>query len=396
MVILVAHNLYQQPGGEDIVAAQEINLLRSAGHEVVEYYRFNSDINSIGIANKAKIATRTLWASQSTKDFRQLIAQKKPDIAHFHNTFPLISPSAYFSCQQAGIPVIQTLHNYRLLCPAAIFYRDGHVCEDCLGKLLPWPSVVHSCYRASRAQTAVATTMLTVHHWLKTWQKQVDVYISLSEFARTKFIKGGLPAEKLVVRQNFVYPDPGLGDGQENYAVYVGRLSPEKGIETLLDAWERLNSRIPLKIAGDGPLGPTVAEAAQRSDNIQWLGRLEKPQVMALMKDATLLVLPSLLYENFPMVIAEAYAVGLPIVASNLGSMSSLVHHGVTGAHFRPGDSKDLAAQIEWILADSQRLALMRHKARAEFEAKYTAEQNYKTLMSIYQRAIQTSDLRNA
>jgi glycosyltransferase involved in cell wall biosynthesis len=238
--------------------------------------------------------------------------------------------------------------------------------------------------------------MLTVHHWLKTWQKQVDVYISLSEFARTKFIKGGLPAEKLVVRQNFVYPDPGLGDGQENYAVYVGRLSPEKGIETLLEAWEGLNSRIPLKIAGDGPLGPTVAEAAQRSDNIQWLGRLEKPQVIALMKDATLLVLPSLLYENFPMVIAEAYAVGLPVVASNLGSMSSLVHHGVTGAHFRPGDSKDLATQIEWILADSQRLALMRHKARAEFEAKYTAEQNYKTLMSIYQRAIQTSDLRNA
>jgi glycosyltransferase involved in cell wall biosynthesis len=216
----------------------------------------------------------------------------------------------------------------------------------------------------------------------------IDVYITLSEFARQKFIEGGLPSEKIVVKPNFIDPDPGPGEGRGGYALFVGRLSAEKGVETLLAAWEQLERQTPLRIVGEGPLSDQVAEAARKLPNVDWLGRQPSEKVLALMKDAQILLFPSVCNENSPLVIAEAYAAGLPVIASDLGVMSSMIDHGRTGLLFRPGDSQNLAAQVEQALCCPASLARMRPKVRAEFEAKYTAERNYEMLMDIYGSAI--------
>lgn len=230
--------------------------------------------------------------------------------------------------------------------------------------------------------------MLAAHRALGTWTGVVDKYIVLTEFARRKFVEGKLPAEKIVVKPNFVQPDPLAGEGRGRYALFVGRLSQEKGVETLLAAWESLGKKIQIKIVGDGPLGPVVAEAARRFDGVEWLGSQPRDRVLALMKDARALLFPSVWYEGFPMVIAEAYAVGLPVIASDLGSMSSLITHRRTGLHFRPGDPRDLVAQVEWAWTHPEELARMRLEAREEFEFEYTAERNYRLLMDVYRAAV--------
>ena len=258
-----------------------------------------------------------------------------------------------------------------------------------MGKTIPWPGVVHACYRGSRAASAVVAAMLVVHRLLGTWTQKVDMYIALTEFARQKFIEGGLPADKVAVKPNFVHPDPGLGEGRGGFALFVGRLSQEKGFDTLLAAWERLQGRVPLKIVGDGPLASEVAAAVGRLEGVEWLGRKPREEVLDLMKRSSFLILPSKVYENFPMIIAEGFATGSPIVASNLGAMASLIEHGRTGLHFHPGDPGDLAAQVEWLLSHPEALARMRKEARAEYEAKYTAERNYQMLIEIYERAIE-------
>ncbi|NMG19077.1 glycosyltransferase family 4 protein [Brasilonema bromeliae] len=386
MRILSLHNRYQLPGGEDVVVSMERELLEANGH-CVDLFEVNNDhiTNSI---EKAKSAVNSIYSISSKTQILQRIASFKPDIVHVHNFFPILSPSVYYACREAAVPVIQTLHNYRLLCLNSYFFREGKVCEDCLGKSFAWPGVVHSCYRGSKTGSAVIGAMQSIHRTLQTWNKVVDVYITVTEFARQKYIQGNLPASKLVVKPNFLYPDPKPGEGQGNYALFVGRLSPEKGLETLLKAWEKLAGKIPLKIVGDGPLANTVASTAQRLTGVEWLGRLPKQEVLKLMKDAQALIFPSLWYEGFPLVIVEAYAVGLPVIASNLGSQSSLVEHGRTGLHFRPGDPEDLVAQVEWALTHPAALAQMRQETRGEFEAKYTAERNYQMLMDIYERVV--------
>jgi len=212
----------------------------------------------------------------------------------------------------------------------------------------------------------------------------VDAYIVTTEFAREKFVRGGLPPERLIVKPNFVYPAPDPGKARDAYALFVGRLSPEKGVDTLLAAWKRAGVLMPLKIVGDGPLENEVADAIKGLEQVEWLGRQPRERVLALMRGASVLIFPSTCYENFPMTILEAFATGLPVIASNLGGMSSLIDHGRTGLRFRPGNPEDLAAKVEWALAHPGELAGMRREARGEFEAKYTAERNYKMLMEIY------------
>lgn len=386
MRVLLLHNRYQIAGGEDVVVQTEKSLLEANGHCVALLETNNDDI--VGPLEKAKAAANTIYSPSSKQWVRAKVASFLPDLVHVHNFFPLLSPSIYYACREAGVPVVQSLHNYRMLCPNSYFFREGKVCEDCLGKFFPWPGIVHSCYRGSKAGTAVVATMLSMHRAVQTWTGMVDVYIALTEFAQQKFLQGGLPAEKIVVKPNFVYPDPGQGNGQGGYALFVGRLSPEKGLETLLTAWEKIGGRMPLKIVGDGPLADRVAEATQRLMGVDWLGRQPKEQVLKLMKEAQVLIFPSIWYEGFPVVIAEAYAVGLPVIASDLGSTSSLIDRGRTGLHFRPGDPEDLASQVEWVLTHPAELAQMRREARAEFETKYTPQQNYQILMDIYERVL--------
>lgn len=383
--ILAVHNGYQQPGGEDQVFLAEVALLESRGHRVVRYTKHNDELTG---ANRLTSAGKALWNSGAYKELRALIRQERPHVAHFHNTFPLISPAGYYAARAEGVPVVQTLHNYRLLCPNALFFRDGGVCEDCLGKAVPWPGVLHKCYRGSRTASGVVATMLTTHRVLRTWTEAVDVYVALTEFARRKFVDGGLPMGKLMVKPNFVYPDPGPGKGRGGYVLFVGRLSPEKGIHTLLAAYRRLGQRSPLKIVGDGPLKKEVTEAASRYPHIEYLGYRSQGEVRALMKEASMLVFPSEWYEGFSRVAAEAFAMATPIVAADIGASTELVEHGRNGLRFRPGDPEDLAAQVGWFFSHPEDHARMRREVRAEYEAKYTAERNYSMMMEIYGSAL--------
>lgn len=385
MRILCVHNYYQQPGGEDQVFSAELAMLEKHGCRVFRYTVHNDRIKGM---NPLTLARNTLWNKAIASELRKLIRKVRPDVVYFHNTFPLISPAAYYAVKAEGVPVVQTLHNYRLLCPNALFFRNGHVCKDCMGKFAPWPGILHACYRKSRVGTGVTAGMLSAHRVLRTYSRMVDIYIALTDFACQKFIQGGLPAEKIAVKPNFVDPDPGIGDGQGGYALFVGRLSLEKGVNTLLAAWEKIGSKIPLKIVGDGPLSSQVAKASQRISAIEWLGHKPRQSVLGLMKDAAALIFPSIWYEGFPVTIVEAYSVGLPVIASNLGAMSSVIDHNRIGRHFRPGDPEDLAMQVKWIIDHPAELERMRQEARAEYEAKYTAERNYEMLMEIYEKAI--------
>ncbi len=386
MNILLIHNHYQQPGGEDAVFAAEAALLREAGHHVVTYTRSNDEAHALGAWGRLALPTRWIWARDTVRALRQIIAREKPDVAHFHNTHFMISPAAYYACREAGVPVVQTLHNYRLLCPNALFLRGGAVCELCPGRTPPWPGVFYGCYRASRLQTAGVAAMLTFHRWRKTWQEQVDCYIALTDFARQKFIQGGLPAEKIVVKPNFLTASPEVRFGGD-YALFVGRLSPEKGPDVLTAAWDGLN--VPLKIAGDGPLGPAIRARAEASDQIVWLGQQPPGAVLSLLRQARFLIVPSTWYEGFPRTIAEAFACGTPVIASRLGALAEIVADGRTGLHFTPGDAADLAARVAWAWEHPEEMAAMGRNARAEYEAKYTAERNYALLMDIYQAAIE-------
>jgi glycosyltransferase involved in cell wall biosynthesis len=385
MKILSVHNSYQNPGGEDQVFAQETDLLRSHGHEVLLYRASNDQVKG---KNRLVLLGDTIWNKQIHAELRALIHRETPDIVHVHNTFPVISPAVYYAANEEGIPVVQTLHNYRMLCPAATLFRDGHVCEECLGKRIPWPGVVHACYRGSRLTTAAAAAMLATHNYKETWSKTVSAYIALTDFARNKFIQGGFPEEKIFIKPNYLQSDPRPGEGRGNYAFFVGRLTPEKGIETMLAAWKEIGHELPLQMAGDGPLAPEVQKASREMESVTWLKYLPRAEILERMKNASVLILPSTWYEGFPMIVAEAFAAGLPVIASNLGSLSSIVDHHRTGLHFEAGQASSLVEAVRWWLAHPAEAILMRSQARLEYETRYTAEVNYQQLMQIYQAAL--------
>jgi glycosyltransferase involved in cell wall biosynthesis len=347
--ILVVHNSYKTPGGEDTVVTQETELLRAHGHEVNLYLRSNHELDNLSIGQKLMLPLGVLWARDRHHSLRGLLNEWRPDIVHVHNTFVRISPSVYSLFARARLPVVQTLHNYRAFCPRADFFRDG-VCEDCMHKWFAWPGILHACYRNSRLQTAGMAMAIATQKHKGRWNRHVDAFIALTEFARGKFLQGGFPYEKLIVKPNFVAPDPGPGthDGEE--FLYVGRFDPAKRIETLLYAWQ-LNDGLPLKIVGTGASQRSTDDLIRRFASVkgvEWFGWQRRPEVVRLMKKAFCLVFPSEWYEGFPMVIVEAFACGLPVIVSRLGSMAEVVTDGITGLHFTPGDVEDLAAKVHW------------------------------------------------
>ncbi len=385
MKILIAHNTYQQGGGEDVVAATEARLLRERGHQIVWYRRSNDELRTQGPFQNFASGVRTVWASDSYRALTELLRAESPDVAHFHNTFPLISPAAYYACANAGVPVVQTLHNYRLLCPGATFFRDGHVCEECLGRQTPWPAIVHRCYRRSAFASAAAMGMLIVHRRLNSWQTKVSAYIAASEFARKKFIEGGLCAGRIYVKPNFVHPDPGAKHGAGKYALFVGRLCEEKGARVLLQAWRRLATSVPLIVVGDGPLKEDFSAATDVRSNIAVLPAVSHEEVLMLMSGARFLIFPGLVYEGaFPLAIIEAFACGLPVIASRLGSIEEGTTHGRNSLHFSPGNSEELAGAIEWAWRHPEEMSELGRAARLEYEGRYTAAINYEMLMEIY------------
>jgi len=385
MKILICHNYYQRPGGEDVEFFAERAILLEAGHRVLEFTRRNDQISEHGLFSKAKLVLGATWARNSIADLGTLLREEKPEIAHFHNTFPLISPGAYYVCRDAGVPVIQTLQNYRLLCPAGNLYRAGKICEECLD-LGVFHGVMHGCYRDSRPATAAVGLMLALHRRMNTWAEMVDRYIAPTEFVGRKFAQAGLPAHKIRIKPNFVHPDPGMRAGKGEFALYVGRLATEKGVGTLLKAWALLENPVPLRIVGDGPLRTTLETQRERSNlsNVRFEGWLCREKLASVMKQAAFLIFPSEWYEPFGLTIVEAFACGVPVIASRLDPIAEILEEGKTGLYFTPRQATELAAKINWAWNHPHEMEMMGQAARAQYQAKYTAERNYAMLMDIY------------
>lgn len=383
MRVLICHNYYQHSGGEDQVFAAEVDLLRNRGHAVETFIAHNDEVAEL---NKLQLAGATLWNRKSASELQSRVRRVRAQVVHFHNTFPLLSPAVYWAARAQGAAVVQTLHNYRLLCPAATFFRNGKPCEQCLGHP-PLAGVIHGCYRG-RAASAVTAAMLSVHRMLGTWGRAIDAYIAMTRFAREKFLSAGFPAARIHVKPNFLDPDPGPGPGDGGFALFVGRLTQEKGIAPLLAAWRIIGDSLPLKICGAGPLAPAVLDAAQSNKSIQWLGQRPLSEVIELMGKATLLVFPSLWYEGFPRTIVESLARGTPVVSSDLGSMKELIVPEVTGTLFTPGDAAMMARQVLRLAGDGPGLVAMRAAARRQFLESYTAERNYLAILEIYRQAM--------
>jgi glycosyltransferase involved in cell wall biosynthesis len=383
MKVLLCHNFYQQFGGEDQSFFDDVALLRSHGHEVVEFTRHNDDVDTM---SRFRLAAATIWNAGVYRELRSLIQRHRPDIVHCTNIFPLISPAAYQAAHDENVPVVQALGNYRLLCPGATLLRDGAVCESCLDKSFAWPAVVHGCYRQSRLASAVVAGMAATHRMKGTWQR-INRYYAPTRLARDVFIRAGMPAERIDVRPYMVNPDLGAGEGSGGYALYVGRLSPEKGIATVLEAWAQLRDDISLRVIGDGPCRQMVDDAATRDSRITALGYLPLTEVYAQLREATCLVMPSVWYETFGRTIIEAYAAGTPVIASRMGAMQELVSHRETGLLFEPGSPAALSRAVSDMFHGTDLIA-MRARARSEFEEKFTTEQNYHQLMGIFERTL--------
>ena len=385
MKVLIIHNRYRTsaPSGEDGAVRNEVQMLQSRGVEVTTFERCNDDLDESTLRAKAKIAANTIWSQRSRSELRGVLRQVRPDIVHVHNTFSMLSPSVYGACKNAGVPVVQTLHNFRFFCPSALFLRDGKPCEDCMDRSL-LQSVRHRCYRDSMSATAVLATMLAVHRTIGTYSNNIDRYITLTQFARGKVLKGGIAENKLVVKPNFLPNPPPSAAGGGGYVLYIGRLLEGKGTETLLRAWRELPS-IRLKILGDGALRSPLEDMARRENlNVEFMGRQDRDAVLDVLGKAELLVVPSECYEGFPLVVAESFACGTPILASRIGSLDELVEEGVTGAKFPAGNAAALAACVRRLLADQIGLRRMRAAARAYFDTHLTEEQNFTQLMNIY------------
>jgi glycosyltransferase involved in cell wall biosynthesis len=381
--VLVVHNRYQLPGGEDAVVDAEVDLLRRRGHAVETYLRGNDELRKM---NRMEAFTQALWSRRTSKDIARLVDAFRPDVIHAHNTFALVSSSLYWAAARAGIPVVQTLHNFRLMCVQAMFLHEGRVCEDCLGHV-PWRGVARKCYRNSGLQSAALAVTLGVHRTLGTFRDKVARYIALNEFCRRKFVEGGLPASRISVKPNFVDVER-PAEGARHGGLYVGRLAPEKGIDVLMQALRELPG-VTIDVIGVGPQQHDVEAHPQ----LNVLGWLPHGEIYERMRRASYLVMPSIWYENFPRTLVEAYANGLPVIASHLGALAELVEHGRTGLLFEAAAAHDLARHIAWAEAFPGKMRAMGEEARERYESEFTPERNYAQLAAIYQDAIASADL---
>ena len=393
--ILLVHNYYQShaPSGEDKVFEEDERLLRARGHDITLYTHHSDVIKRFSFLRKASLLWNIAWSRESYRTVEKLIQRKRPDIAHICNTFPLISPSVYFACHKYGIPVVQTVQNYRLFCASGVLFRNNSICEECL-EHSRLRAVRYGCYRNSRLQTLPLACMLWIHEILGTWSKYVDIYVAATEFSRQKLIQAGLPEEVVTVKPNFFVSLPEPSYEHDNYVIFLGRLSVEKGVRTLLTAWRKLHD-IPLKILGDGALRKEVEVAANNGNSaIEFLGQCPHEECLSMIKRARFLVMPSEWYEGFPMTIREAFSYGKPVVASRLGAMADIIEDGRTGLLFEPGNPQDLAARVQWMFEHEDEARTMGRAARLECENKYNADANYEILMGIYEKALEARERR--
>jgi glycosyltransferase involved in cell wall biosynthesis len=381
----MVHNAYRYRGGEEQAVENDQALLESRGHQVGVYMRGFDDLARVGRANAA---IQALWSARTYLEVRRLVRAQRPDVVHVHNIFPLISTSVYSAAHAEGVPVVQTLHNYRLVCPASTLLRDGRPCELCVGRA-PWRSVRYRCYRDSRAQSFALSSILTLHRVIGTWNRQVDAYIALTKFGREIFVRGGLPADRIFVRHNAITTPASSVRERSGGAVYLGRLSPEKGVRVLLEAWRSLPD-VPLEIIGDGPLRDEVAAAiaAPELAHVRLVGPLPHDAALARLQRAGMLVFPSICYEGFAFAIVEALACGLPVVASRLGAQAEVVNHGVSGLLFTAGDPNSLRDTVRRLASSPDLRDRLSDGARHEFHDRFSPDASYGVLMDIYGRVI--------
>jgi glycosyltransferase involved in cell wall biosynthesis len=383
--VALVHNRYRRRGGEDEVFEREAALIESAGHDV-ECYEVNNDATDT--MSTLGVAARSIWNPATYRRVGQWFTRFRPDVVHVHNTLPLISPAVFRAARHSGATVIQTLHNYRMICPSATLFRDGRPCELCVGRAWHGPAVRYACYRGSRAASAVVAAGTFIHTAIGTYARDVDRYIALTSFTKEKLIEGGLPSHRIVVKPNFCEPPPATRTRVGTGVLFVGRLSEEKGVHTLVEAWRRHLDLPELRVAGDGPLRPMVQDLARSCTNVTALGPLTRADVDDEMRSAALLVFPSLCYETFGLTIVEAFSHGLPVVASAIGSVREIIEDEVSGLTFTPGDSDALASRVRRLVADHALNLEMGARARKRYEARYTPAANIEQIERIYREAM--------
>jgi glycosyltransferase involved in cell wall biosynthesis len=379
--VLVLHNHYREPGGEDQAFRQEVDLLREHGHTVFEYTDSNLHLDE---SRPIAAGLEAIWSRRTAQALDSLLGETRPDVAHFHNTFSRISPAAYYACQRAGVPVVQTLHNYRMGCLNGCCTRGGHPCETCVSSLVPWTGIFAKCYRESAATSLAMAGIGIVHKAIGTYTNAVDAFISTSQFSRGIHLRSGIPPERSFVKPNFTRAPEIEARPRRRTVVFAGRICREKGVHLLLDAWRQASlPDLTLQVAGGGP----ELESLRRSaDGVEWLGPVSHGRVLQLMSEAMFMVQPSLMYETCGLTILEAFGAALPCVASGHGSIAELVDAPATGLLFEPGNAADLAAKLRWMASHPEETRRMGVAARERYEAEFTADANYRTLTGIYAR----------
>lgn len=395
MRILLAHNFYGSaaPSGENQVFEAEKALLQSRGHELAEFTRDSDEIRGQGIWGAIKGAAATPWNPWAARAIRQVVARFRPDVVHVHNTFPLLSPAIFHALAGTGVARVLTLHNYRLFCSAAIPMRAGKVCTDCLDRRSVLPALQHGCYRNSRLATAPLALNVALHRAAGTWTNEVDAFIALTEFQRERVVDAGLPASRVHAKPNFYPGSPVVVPWAQRkpYIVFAGRLTAEKGVATLVRAWQLWGQDAPeLRVLGGGELRGELERMAAGLP-VRFMGQLSAAEAQQQIAEASLLVLPSECFEGFPMVVREAYAFGTPAAVSNLGPLPSIVKQGESGVVFEAGKPASLLEALRHAWCTSGLLEQLGRGARAAFEAHYTEDANYATLMAIYGKAMAQS-----
>lgn len=393
MKILLIHNSHRSgsSSGDDIVFKKESYLLEKHSHQIIRFNPSNDDFDKSSSAKKIFTAFQIPWSFSSYSKIKKELIKKKPDVIHIHNFFPLLSPSIYHAIHSAGIPVVQTLHDFRFLCPTAFLMRDEHICDECKdGAFIK--SIQYGCFKNSRLQSIPVALMHKLHHFLKSYTKKIDAYICLTKSQKTLFLEAGFDNERLFIKPNFIEDtfEEARSEKQGEYAVFIGRLGKEKGLKTLIEAWKHLPD-VPLKIIGDGPDAEEFSSLAHNLniENIDFLGYMPHHECMKLLGEASFLVMPSIWYETFGLTIVEAFSHCKPVVASNMGAMADIVKDGETGLLVEAKNAKDLADKAKWLWNNPEECLRMGQNARREYKEKYTHEKNYEMLMNIYQAVIE-------
>lgn len=386
MKIVYCHNYYRLRGGEDISFESDLQLLRERGHTVIPFIRENAHIND---SKPLSMAANTVWNRSTHKEMLDLLRAESPDVLHCNNLFPQISVSVYSAARKLKVPVVQALRNYRSFCANSFFFRDGHICTSCLGSTASWQGIRYACYRDSRLATSVVVATQLFHRLVKVRTKLVDAFFTPTQFAREVHIRGGFPSESLFVRSNFVATDVGMNPQRGKNAVFIGRLSGEKGLATVLEAWQKNRIDIPLIIIGDGPDRAALEAKAAGNPKIVFTGQLSTPSVTQQLTNARVLIMPSIWYETFGRTMAEAFAQGIPVIASRLGTMIELVDNGRNGFLFEPGNANELADAMQSFLAlDEQQSMQMRLEARETYCQRFSPEVSYQMLLKVYEYAL--------